>query len=315
MINRLKSKTPLLVVKIYDTIQLGYRFIFKRKRKTVEHDFKEPFFIIGCGRSGNTLLRSMLISGGEASIPPESYVWPRIIRIYETYNFLPWEKICSLIIAEFEAYKEFYTWEINLFKAHEKARRLPKSKRSLSYIIQVVYSTYQEEKNEEHRLWGDKTPINTLFIDKILKVYPKAKYIHILREPKDVTSSYVKAGLYEKHKDAANFWISAIEKVSSLKKKIQPNKFHQVQYENLVRFPEHELKKICKFLNMSYSPKMLDFWKNKDSLGDVKYGKHHANIGSPINEDSIGKWKDVLNEEQENIIDELTESLYQNIKN
>lgn len=314
MNNRIKSKIPLFIVKIYDTMQLAYNFLFKRYKKSGIHDFKEPFFIIGSGRSGNTLLRSMLVKGGDVSIPPESYVWPKIIRLYSTYNFLPWDNICSLIIGEFEAYKEFFTWETSLHKAYIKARNLPNNKRSLSYIIHIVYLTYQQERKEETIIWGDKTPINTIFIDKIQDVFSHGKYIHILRDPKDVVSSYVKANLYSKHQDAAVFWKTAIEKVIILKTKLPENQFHQVQYEDLVRFPEKELRKVCKFLEISYSPEMLEFWKNANTLGDVKYGEHHANLKNPLDETSIGKWKKTLTNEQVKTISKITDELYQKIK-
>jgi len=314
MSNHIKSKTPLFIVKTYDTLHLFLSFFFKRKKKTTFHDFKEPFFIIGSGRSGNTLIRSMLVAGEEVSIPPESYVWPRIIRIFATYNFLPWEKICSLIIAEFEAYKEFYTWEMNLYKAHKNTRELPKDKQTLSYIIREIYKTYQGEKGEENRLWGDKTPINTLFVDKVVKIFPNAKFIHIIREPKDVACSYVKAGLYEKHEEAANFWKLAITKVLAFRESLPDKQFHQVAYEDLVRSPKRELSSLCDFLEISYTDKMLDFWKNAENLGDVKFRKHHANLGSALTTQSIGKWENELSSEDVQIIDEITLSLYEKIR-
>jgi len=313
MSNYLKSKTPLFIVKTYDSLYLLFSFFFKRKKKTTLHDFKEPFFIIGSGRSGNTLLRSMLVAGEEVSVPPESYVWPRVIRIFATYSFLPWEKLCSLIIAEFEAYKEFYTWEMNLYKAHKNARELPKDKQTLSYIIREIYKTYQVEKGEENRLWGDKTPINTLFVDNVVKIFPKAKFIHIVREPKDVACSYVKAGLHGKYEEAANFWKLAVTKVLSFRENLPQNQFHQVAYEDLVRTPKEELSSLCDFLNISYSDKMLDFWKNTEKLGDVKFGKHHANLGNTLTTQSIGKWKSQLSNEDVQKIDAITLSLYKKI--
>lgn len=310
MHNSFKSKVPLFAVQFIDTLQLLKNFFFFRKKLTGEHAFEEPFFIIGCGRSGNTLLRSMLVAGGEVSIPPESYVWPRIIRIYKAYNFLPWEKLCSLIIAEFEAYKEFYTWEVNLYEAHQQARKLKGKEQTLSNIINEVYKTYQLEKIEKVKRWGDKTPINTLYIDKILKVYPKAKFIHIVREPKDVVSSYLKAGLYNDFNEAANFWKLAVEKALSLEEKVSSKQFILVKYEELVEFPEIQLNNICDFLNLKYTHRMLDFWKNTSNLGDVNYGSHHANVKKPISTKSIGKWRENLTQEQSRYIEKITNSLF-----
>lgn len=50
-----------------------------------------PVMIIGCGHSGNTMLRSMLIHSGQIAIPPESYVWPAVARGFSTWRFL-WKR-------------------------------------------------------------------------------------------------------------------------------------------------------------------------------------------------------------------------------
>ncbi|MER3319463.1 MAG: sulfotransferase [Allomuricauda sp.] len=292
-----KSKIPLFAVWVYETVMLFVRFFTYRKKLSTKHNFKEPFFIIGCGRSGNTLLRSMLVAGGEVSIPPESYVWPRIIRRFWPLSFLPWNTLSSFVVSEFEAYKEFNTWETNLYRAHSKARSLPKKKQTLSHIIDIVYRTYIEEKGENADRWGDKTPINTIFIDKIIKIFPKAQFIHIVRDPRDVVCSYTKAGLYNNYWDALAFWKESNNKAIKLKQRLPENQYFQVKYEELVKSPETELKKICGFLNIKYTDKLLDFWKNKDNLGDVAMRKHHENLKNPINTNSIGKWKTVLSRE------------------
>jgi len=289
-----KSKVPLFLVWLYDTIRIVFAFFFRRKKLTTAHDFQEPFFIIGCGRSGNTLLRSILVAGEEVAIPPESYVWPRVIRRFKAYSFLPWDVLSSMIISEFESYKEFYTWEINLFKAHHMARNLPKDKRTLSNILNQIYSRYCLEKGLEVNRWGDKTPINTIYIDNILRIFPKAQVIYIERDPRDVVCSYVKAGLYSDYETPARFWQACKAQSQLLKKSLPMEQFHEIIYEEMVTNPESVIKKVCKYLGLSYDTKMLNYWQKTEDLGDVNYGEHHKNVKSPISTNSIGKWKTLL---------------------
>lgn len=307
-----KSKIPLFLVRLGDSLKLIFRFFIFRKPFTAKHTFQEPFFIIGSGRSGNTLLRSMLVAGEEVNIPPESYVWPRIIRIYATYNFLPWEKLCGLIISEFEAYKEFGTWEVNLYEAHQNARKLTKENQSLSNIINKVYNSFQIQKKGEIKRWGDKTPINTIYLSKIIEVFPKAQFVHIFRDPKDVVCSYVNAGLYKNHEDAAKFWKASVDSALKLKKKLPANQFHQIRYEDLVSNPKSSLKTVSEFLEIHYSKRMLDFWKLKDDLGDVKKREHHKNIGNPVSTASVGKWKKQLSKQEQQQIEAITKNTFQN---
>ena len=57
-----------------------------------------PIMIVGCGRSGNTLLRSMLVQGGEIAIPPESYVWPSIARGYAKWRYSSWQTVTDQVV-------------------------------------------------------------------------------------------------------------------------------------------------------------------------------------------------------------------------
>lgn len=294
-IKKLKSKSPLLLVVIFDRL-LNLLHFFKGLRLSSQEN-KSPVLIVGCGRSGNTLLRSMLVAGKEVAIPPESYVWPRIIRKYSSLGYLGWNNISKLIISEFEAYNEFYTWNTSFTKLYKEAVNFPKERQNLADLIDFIYSSYAIEINKDNTNWGDKTPINTIYLDKILKVFPKAKIIHIVRDPRDVVSSYLKAGLYDNVKEPTEFWNLCIESV----KKIKASKKYQlieIKYESLVSHPENELRKVTSFLNISFKIDMLHFYKHFDNLGDTVHHSHHQNLKSPISTVSIGKWRTNLTSEQ-----------------
>ena len=61
-----------------------------------------PFFIVGSGRSGNTLLRAVLTGHSKVAIPPESYVLAKTIRRFRSYSFLNWSLLVRMILSEFE---------------------------------------------------------------------------------------------------------------------------------------------------------------------------------------------------------------------
>ena len=291
-----KSRIPLSFLTLAERIrQLGKLPLSGYSFAAAEFEpHKSPFFIIGCGRSGNTLLRSMLCAGGKVVIPPESYVIPRVIRRFSVYAYLPWDIVASIVVSEFESYKEFYTWGINLANAHQKARSLPVSRRNLANIIDIVYKEYELQLGKTNLRWGDKTPINTIYVDKILKVFPTAQYIHIVRDPRDVVCSYVNAGLYKSHAEAAQFWNLCVDKSAWLSNKLEQNQFYQLRYEDLVTRPECVLKPLCKFLGVGYKDEMLEYWKITNDLGDVDVHSHHKNVSRPISTESVGKWKNIL---------------------
>lgn len=296
---RLKYYTPLFLISFLLKIKLIFwRLLFFRKELTVKHSFNEPFFIIGYGRSGNTLLRSMLVSGGDVSIPPESYMLPRLIKLFKVYNFLPWNDLVNVIIGEFEAYPEFHTWGIQLINAKKNARNLPLKKQTLSNIINEIYKDYSFQKNKKILRWGDKTPVNLRFIDKLVQVFPDAKYIYMKRGTNDAIASALKNDIYKGLHQAIEYYNICEKKINFLRNRLDHNQLLEIEYENLVRHPETTLVKVCDFLEIDFKSKMLEFWKTKAELGDVGIHKHHENIGNPLSTNSIGKWKLSLNTDQ-----------------
>lgn len=267
------------------------------------------FFIVGPGRSGNTLLRSMLVAGGEVCIPPESYVLPKIVSDFKTYSYLPWPKLASLIVSEFETYPEFETWGVDLAGVRRKAMLLPENDRTLENVIELVYDHYRAKHFPNAWLVGDKTPINAIFIRRIMKAYPSAKYIHILRDPRASVASYLKSGMKDQ-KSAIDFWVTATKGAIHLEKNINPSQFLRVHYEELVRHPEEVLTHICQFLGVEFRPSMLEHWKITSSLGDATIRSHHKNISQPISTKSVDAWKTALTSTQQRDIEEACLDLY-----
>ncbi len=68
-----------------------------------------PFFIIGVGRSGNTLFRRILTAHSELHIPPETFVLGECIRKFKRYGrWLDWPDAVSLIMGLFAFHPEFH---------------------------------------------------------------------------------------------------------------------------------------------------------------------------------------------------------------
>jgi len=268
-----------------------------------------PFFIIGSGRSGNTLLRSILSGNSDISIPPESYRIPFAIKKFHIFNNRNWEDIVSQVLKEFEDCKEFYTWEINIKDVQKRLENIEDSKRTLSNIFDELFCTYAEKHSVGSKMWGDKTPMNTLYLDWIGTVFPHSKFIHIIRDGRDVASSYLKMERYDTILEAANRWINSIQLAQSFGSKIKEN-YMEIRYEDLVTAPKDVIKNTCVFLDINYDSKMLDHTKQVEKLGDTDKS-HHSNLSKPISSESIGKWKNNLSEsDQENITKLLHKHLH-----
>tara|TARA_B100001741_G_C16539517_1_gene593614 strand:- start:220 stop:1155 length:936 start_codon:yes stop_codon:yes gene_type:complete len=297
--------SPLYIHKIYNRLK-SFQNPFSNRYQVINDESNLsciPFFIIGSGRSGNTLLRSILSGNSDISIPPESYRIPFAIKKFHIFNNRDWEDIVSQVLKEFEDCKEFYTWEIDITDAQKRLENIADSKRTLSNIFDELFCTYTEKHSPGSKIWGDKTPMNTLYLDWIGTVFPRSKFIHIIRDGRDVASSYLKMERYDTILEAANRWINSIESAQSFGSKIKEN-YIEIRYEELVTKPEEVIKDTCDFLDIDYDSKMLDHTKQVKKLGDTDK-EHHSNLSKPISSDSVGKWRNNLSESDQESITKL----------
>ena len=297
--------SPLYIHKIYNRLK-SFQNPFSNRYQVINDESNLsciPFFIIGSGRSGNTLLRSILSGNSDISIPPESYRIPFAIKKFHIFNNRDWEDIVPQVLKEFEDCKEFYTWEIDIRDAQKRLENIADSKRTLSNIFDELFCTYAEKHSPGSKIWGDKTPMNTLYLDWIGTVFPRSKFIHIIRDGRDVASSYLKMERYDTILEAANRWINSIESAQSFGSKIKEN-YIEIRYEELVTKPEEVIKDTCDFLDIDYDSKMLDHTKQVKKLGDTDK-EHHSNLSKPISSDSVGKWRNNLSESDQESITKL----------
>jgi hypothetical protein len=292
------KKIPMSFYRIYDSAELALNFFFKRYPIHNSAPLScNPFFIIGSGRSGNTLLRAILTSHSKISIPPESYVIAAVARKYQTLNYLSWKDLVEVIIGEFEAKPQFLSWEINFAPLYGSLLNLKKNEKSLATIIDKIYCYYGEQKFGSLELWGDKTPLNTLNLSWLDRIFKKAKYIHIIRDGRDVVHSYLNMGRFSCIEDACWRWNKSIELATAFGKHKGHDRYMEIRYENFVIQAETEIKKICSYLNIDYEEEMFLYHQKIENLGDTKQA-HHTNLKKPVNPDSIGKWKKNLSSSQ-----------------
>ena len=300
--SRNANKIPLFFYQLLD-YGLWTRNLFLRRYPRHVPSDHSPFFIIGSGRSGTTLLRSILIADGSIAIPPESFVIFKVYRKFHTYAHLGWRDLSRLIIAEFESQEQFRRWNTNVFPCYQEAFQLPENERSLSRLIEIVFRQYMKDNNQTATMWGDKTPLNTYYYNWMLKLYPHAKYIHMLRDGRDVVASLIKSELYSDVQDACWRWTAGVKRAQKLGVQVSGENFLEIRYEDLVRNTEDEVKRLCFFLDIPFSAKMLNPQQTaKKAMKNTIAFAHHKNLLNPINSSSIGKWEKELDKEQKDFV-------------
>jgi protein-tyrosine sulfotransferase len=263
----------------------------------------KPFYVISCGRSGSTLLASLLDSHSKLSVPPEEFVLANSVVKYRLYNFLEWKDICGIITAEFLRAAGTMDWKLQSPQVLiQELYDLPAKERSFEKIIDMVFCAYLEQNGQKGRSWGNKSPMLTDQFDIIYPAIKKnARFIGLIRDGRDVITSILKKNQEADAIWAGKKWENSIKHIDHLEKTLAPQDFLLVKYENLVEKPVEVLTKVLQFLQFEYEETMLlrgDYLKKLGRAGKLEA---FQNVANPISKSSVGRWKTNLKEEDLNL--------------
>jgi hypothetical protein len=264
-----------------------------------------PFFIVGSGRSGNTLLRRVLYAHPDLHIPPETFVLGYSIRLFRQNRNLRWKDLVHLVLSTFEYYKAFDAFRVDSLRPLAiRLAGLPPQRRCLASILDGFYRYHAERLGRNCVRWGDKTPDNTFYLDRIFSVFPDAQFIHLVRDGCDVVYSFMSTGMYPSAIEAAKIWLAMVEHARRFCRRHAGNCM-EVRYEDLVSRPEEIARGVSDFLGVEFRPEMLDSQEIADEMGDVSMLEHHRNVAAPITPAGIGKGRKNLSDEQKKIIQKI----------
>ena len=237
-----------------------------------------PIIILGNPRSGTTLLRLVLTSHPQICIPPEAgfmcWLWPQ---------FLDWSKpqwqdesnIKNFSKAVSNS-KKFATWKIT--ETELLVELLEKLPTNYTEACLRIYSLYIRKNKKEAINWGDKNNFYTSHTELLTTFFPKGRFIHLVRDPRDVFCSYKDMAVLETSsiykpvlsKDAmavADEWVKNNKNVTSILEANKKISSYELRYEELVRNPEEEAIRLCAWLEVDYHPNMLEFHElNKKNM-------------------------------------------------
>lgn len=207
-------------------------------------------FIVGVPRSGTTLLRLMLDAHPELAIPPETHFLSAVLKLRKTSNAL--EDFFETVVRS----PRWNDFQIEPNEFREALRSIEPFR--VDEGIRMFYTLYKRRFGK--RFCGDKTPAYLQHLNAIEAVLPEARFIHIIRDGRDVALS-ARNLWFGPGKDLeaqATDWVDRITKARRQAKSC--SHYVEVRYEDLVREPRKILERLCEFLNLPFSPQMLEYY-------------------------------------------------------
>ena len=243
-------------------------------------------FIIGVGRSGTSLLQSILNSHSKISFLPETqflrnYVFKKNVSINKS-NY-------KEIISQLEKDPRFSRLNICPKIVIEKSK-------NMIDVYRNITNFFLKNKNKE--IIGDKDPKIIENIEVLNYFFPNSKIIHIIRDPRDVVLSRTKARWSKKYPYFMHSIIYYLQMTLGrrmLYKYYNKNNFYEIKYEDLIKDPDYELKKICNFLEVEYENNILNYHNSSKELVSKDEFEWKKETFNPVDNKNFNKWKKEFN--------------------
>jgi hypothetical protein len=227
-------------------------------------------FIVGSTRSGTTLLQRMVNAHPQIAVVHETH-W--ITRYFEKRTGLtPKGFVTPELIPKLLEYHRFPKMKVG----RDELERLINSDKPLSYssFVSAIFDLYGQRKGKS--LVGDKTPSYVLSLPTLHGLWPKAKFVHLIRDGRDVCLSmvnwkkaHVAAGRLATWSEdpmltTALWWKQRVRLGREDGSALGPELYYEIRYETLISQPATECAALCDFLGLSYDDAMLRFHEGRE---------------------------------------------------
>jgi hypothetical protein len=205
-----------------------------------------PIFIVGCPRSGTGLVRDLLRSHPRLSFPPESHFIPPFYRAWGDPGSDPEAGALGRSIL---GLRRVRAWQVELEPEAFAGCR------SFAAVVDVIYSAFASREGKAR--WGDKTPHHVTEIPTLLRLFPRARVVHVYRDGRDVALSYLRAPFGPNNVYVAAVTWKRYVRAGRAAGRDAAASYVEVRYEDLLRDPRGTISTLCEFLGEPFVEDVL----------------------------------------------------------
>lgn len=198
---------------------------------------KQPIFLVGAERSGTTVLRLMLSHH------------PQIAWCAEFEYSVDWITDDGL----FPPLNQYREW-LDTHRIFQAAQFTIEPELTYSALM---HSFLQQECDRSQKSIVGAT-VHRHF-DRLLMIWPEARFIHIVRDPRNVASSCIGMGWAGNVWKGVDRWLEAESLWERLKPTLSPEQYVEISYEALIANSLSVLTTLCEFIGVPYQAAMLQY--------------------------------------------------------
>lgn len=197
-----------------------------------------PIFICGALRSGSTVFHLMLNSHPNIINPGEyDFLFDRVT---ENGAFPNTSDYIEYLLSD----RIFNSTSLNIDE-------------SLGYSDLI--KSFISQLNEEEKFLAINIHRN---FEHAYRIFPDAKYIHLLRDPRDVARSSIGMNWAGNVYYGVDHWLETEKSWDKLVPLVNNDQYIEIRFEDLISDTVPVLKTVCEFIGTSYTDKMFDYEKN-----------------------------------------------------
>ncbi len=148
--------------------------------------------------------------------------------------------------------------------------------------IQQGYATSRGKQR-----WADKTPLYAMHMDFIAQIFPRAQFIHVIRDARDVAVSHRKRFGYRSCIKSAVKWPRYIATARASGHRLGPERYFEVRYEQLVGNSEETLRGLLNFIGEEWEPQVLEFNTQPHDVPDRYQAQLSSRQASAKTQDAV----------------------------
>lgn len=261
---------------------------------------RSPVFIVGMPRSGTTLLGSMLDAHSRVAITPETHFYTRC-RSADA----PEDDTVEAVWARLQQQPGVQDMQLT----DEETARVWERVRCADDpdppdLLAALGTTYAQRSGAA--VWGDQTPDHLGHVSTILKEFPEAAVLCIVRDPRDVCLSLQSVPWNRDSLPESAWTWRRYARMSERYRASYPKRFEEVRYEDLLSRPEMVLRSVVDRLGIAFEEDMLAFHRRGRGPADTNREPWKAKTRQPLDPSNTEKWRDQMTDAERTVVDLIT---------
>lgn len=285
-----------------DVIECSKDCLKRDTRKNIDR----PIFVVGVPRSGTTLLAAMLGAHPLIYSGPETDFFHFLDKLDLARVTDPsrWPQAAAQCM--FKWIQADWKPPVPAVFGHSEetlvellGSRRPSAKAMFEALV------WLEAQRKGALYVAEKTPRHILYLNQIWKVFPAARVIHVVRDPRDVATSMLRVGWEwgpRNFVEALLLWRAMDRKGRRMI--VGDKRAMTIRYEDLVGDPESALRKICEFVDVPYHEAMLETDRSYISVNKLRE-KWKEKVKDKIDRSRVFAWKKELSQRDKAVADAL----------